>query len=192
MTTHPLLPYDALVPVPALFFRTPGRNECGRPTKGLLLTAPHDHDWAPDSPPADAADATERADSSDAPLTKVDITIAGHTVVVEAHRPMEAVARQALELIRRTAGDARRMPAGFDVGHADTQISDTQIADWEPHQGTRSRIPEPGRLATLSAVLHHHSLTWGHLWLLPTRLPVHRCSLHRPWTVLPSRSSPTR
>ncbi|MEU7905296.1 hypothetical protein [Actinoplanes sp. NPDC049118] len=58
------------------------------------------------------------------PLTKIDITIAGHTVVVEAHRSMEDVADLAYDLIRRTAVFARRLPIGFDTGHADTQLSD--------------------------------------------------------------------
>jgi hypothetical protein len=72
---------------------------------------------------ANAQDRSAPAGEGDASLAKVDITIAGHTVIVEAHRSMEDVSAQALDLIRRTAGYARRMPTGFDTGHPDTQIS---------------------------------------------------------------------
>lgn len=35
-------------------------------------------------------------------MTKVDITVAGHIVIVEADEPLEAVAAKALELFRAT------------------------------------------------------------------------------------------
>lgn len=49
---------------------------------------------------------------------KVDITVAGHTVIVEAAEPLDVVAAKALDLFRQTADDARRAPAGFAAGHA--------------------------------------------------------------------------
>jgi hypothetical protein len=35
-------------------------------------------------------------------MTKVDITVAGHIIIVEADEPLEAVAAKALELFRAT------------------------------------------------------------------------------------------
>ncbi|MEU4221979.1 hypothetical protein [Actinoplanes sp. NPDC026623] len=74
-------------------------------------------------PVSTAPDALDPSAGLD-PLTKVDITIAGHMVIVEAHRPMEDVAALAYDLIRRTAEYARRLPVGFDTGPAATQLAD--------------------------------------------------------------------
>lgn len=52
----------------------------------------------------------------DAPLTEVEITVAGHTIVVKAPAPLDEVAAQALGLYEQTKGSARRIPMGFDVG----------------------------------------------------------------------------
>lgn len=47
------------------------------------------------------------------PPTKVDITVAGHTVIVESAEPLDVVAAKALELFRATEDAARRIPVGF-------------------------------------------------------------------------------
>ena len=48
--------------------------------------------------------------------TRVEITVAGHTVICEAPEPLEAVAAKALQLFQTTAGAASRLPMGFDSG----------------------------------------------------------------------------
>lgn len=65
------------------------------------------------------------ADATEAPpppgINKVEITVAGHTVVVESSDSLEDVAGYALGLFDVTAEAARRIPIGFDVtgGQAD-------------------------------------------------------------------------
>lgn len=88
---------------------------------------PHSTDPAIDLSGLAPGDLVHATADDPMPLTKVDITIAGHTIIVEAHRSMEDVADLAYDLIRRTAAYARRLPTGFDTGHADTQLS-----DWPP------------------------------------------------------------
>ncbi len=54
---------------------------------------------------------------------KVDITVAGHTVIVEASEPLDVVAAKALDLFEKTAGYARRSPVGFAAGFANVDRS---------------------------------------------------------------------
>ncbi|MEU4777479.1 hypothetical protein [Micromonospora sp. NPDC023633] len=54
---------------------------------------------------------------------KVDITVAGHTVTVEAAEPLDVVAAKALDLFRQTAEYARRAPVGFAAAPAHVELS---------------------------------------------------------------------
>ncbi|MEV5765320.1 hypothetical protein AB0L34_12215 [Micromonospora sp. NPDC052213] len=54
---------------------------------------------------------------------KVDITVAGHTVIVEAAEPLDVVATKALDLFRQTSEDARRSPVGFGAPPAHVELS---------------------------------------------------------------------
>jgi hypothetical protein len=62
------------------------------------------------------------------PTSKVEITVAGHTVAVEGPEQTEHLAALALRLYRETADDARLMPMGFSAQPADLQIAPS----WEP------------------------------------------------------------
>ncbi|SCL16391.1 hypothetical protein GA0074692_6878 [Micromonospora pallida] len=54
---------------------------------------------------------------------KVDVTVAGHTVIVEAAEPLDVVAAKALDLFRETAGYARSSPVGFAAPPAHVELS---------------------------------------------------------------------
>lgn len=69
------------------------------------------------------------------PPTKIDLTVAGHTVIVESAEPLDVVAAKALELFRETAEYARRSPAGFAASGGQferAQPTPGQDPDWEP------------------------------------------------------------
>lgn len=61
--------------------------------------------------------------SEPAAPVKVDLTVAGHTVIVEAAEPLDVVAAKALDLFRETAGYARRSPVGFTAQPAHVELS---------------------------------------------------------------------
>lgn len=106
----------------------------------LPSTNPDPASATPADGPTPSPDATTADGPVEASPVKVDITVAGHTVVIEAHRRMEDVAALALHLIGRTAGYARRMPYGFDTSHADTQLADVD----DPSSVTARRTPGSG------------------------------------------------
>ncbi|MFY1658563.1 hypothetical protein [Micromonospora sp. WMMD1274] len=54
---------------------------------------------------------------------KVDITVAGHTVIVEATETLDVVAAKALDLFRQTTDEARRSPTGFTAPPAHVELS---------------------------------------------------------------------
>lgn len=70
------------------------------------------------------------------PPTKVDLTVAGHQVIIEAAEPLDVVAAKALELFRATEDAARRIPVGFAAtgSHVERAEPSTNGHDpeWEP------------------------------------------------------------
>jgi hypothetical protein len=52
---------------------------------------------------------------SDPAMVEVEITVAGHTIRVNAPRAMEDVAAQALGLYEQTKLSAKNIPIGFDA-----------------------------------------------------------------------------
>lgn len=63
------------------------------------------------------------------PPTKVDITVAGHQVIVEAPEPLDIVAAKALELFRATEDSARRSPIGFGTTGVHVERAEPEYCD---------------------------------------------------------------
>lgn len=59
---------------------------------------------------------------------EVEISVAGHTVIVKASRSLEDVAGQALQLFERTQKSARHIPIGFAVTGGQFEL--TEQADY--------------------------------------------------------------
>ena len=71
-------------------------------------------------------------DQTPAQVTKVDITVAGHQVIVEAAEPLDRVAGKALELFRATEQSACRIPVGFTAGSAHLERAEPSSNGYEP------------------------------------------------------------
>lgn len=91
---------------------------------------------------ADAPPVPGGADQPAEPVTaKTDITVAGHSVLVEvagarldAHTAVELVTARALHLFNITAGYARRTPVGFAAGGAHVEYAgDAHYSQLGPH-----------------------------------------------------------
>jgi hypothetical protein len=63
--------------------------------------------------------------------TKVEITVAGHTVTVESVASIEQVSAAALDLYRKTKLAAKKIPFGFDLGAA--QVERVEQPDYSGH-----------------------------------------------------------
>jgi hypothetical protein len=86
----------------------------------------------------------EEADSAPPPpgTNKVEITVAGHTVVVESTEPLEDVVGWAMGIFEQTADAARRSPLGFDVGVAHVERAEpyrepSPLESWEADDARR-------------------------------------------------------
>lgn len=67
---------------------------------------------------------------------KVEITVGGHSVVVESTDPLVDVAGYALGMFEQTRDDAKKLPFGFDVAggqfeHAEPYAEPSGMETWE-------------------------------------------------------------
>lgn len=86
---------------------------------------------------ADSED-IEEADTAPPPpgTNKVEITVAGHTVVIESADPLADVVGYAMTIFEETAGTATRIPVGFDAGggqfeRAEPYVEPSGMERWE-------------------------------------------------------------
>jgi hypothetical protein len=80
---------------------------------------------------------------------EVEVSVAGHCVRVRAAAPMGKVAETALDLFRRTSGDARRIPVGFDTVGGQIELADPPaegFGDLRPLESPEDRNARLGRL----------------------------------------------
>ncbi len=79
--------------------------------------------------------------------SKVEITVGGHTVVVESAEPLSEVVGYALGIYDQTKDAAKRLPFGFDVSggqfeRAEPYLEPSGAAGWEDeHAGRLDRKP---------------------------------------------------
>lgn len=91
----------------------------------------------------DNPEITEEADLAPPPpgLNKVEITVAGHTVLIESGDPLEDVVGYALGVYEQTRLEAKRIPLGFDVGVAQVERApayvDPRQEQWEDDDARR-------------------------------------------------------
>ncbi len=92
------------------------------------------------------ADPEENEEGEPAPpppgTNKVEITVAGHTVLVESADPLVDVVGYAMGIFEQTAAAARRIPIGFDIAggqfeRAEPYLEPTGVERWE-EEGERS------------------------------------------------------
>lgn len=57
-------------------------------------------------------------------MTKVDITVAGHTIIIEADESLDVVSYLALDLYRQTSDTTKRLTVGFAPGAAQVERGD--------------------------------------------------------------------
>lgn len=81
---------------------------------------------------------------------KVEITVGGHSVVVESADPLVDVAGYALGMFEQTRDDAKKLPFGFDVAggqfqHAEPYAEPGGMEGWEDARA-RSRDGATRRL----------------------------------------------
>ncbi|MET0701654.1 MAG: hypothetical protein ABWY93_18545 [Mycobacterium sp.] len=62
--------------------------------------------------------------------TKIELTVAGHTVAVEGAETANELATLALSLFRETAGYAQRSTIGFAAGAAETSLAPPGESNW--------------------------------------------------------------
>jgi hypothetical protein len=68
--------------------------------------------------------------------TKVEITVGGHTIIIESAEPLADVVGYAYELHQRTSDAAKKIPMGFDVGggqfeRAEPYVEPSSMQSWE-------------------------------------------------------------
>lgn len=91
----------------------------------------------------DNPEITEEADLAPPPpgLNKIEITVAGHSVVIESADPLADVIGYALGVYEQTRLEARRIPLGFDVGVAQVERApayvDPRQESWEDEDARR-------------------------------------------------------
>lgn len=80
----------------------------------------------------DNPEITEEGDLAPPPpgLNKVEITVAGHTVIVESADPLADVIGYALGAYEQTRLEAKAIPFGFDIGIAQVE----RAPDWSGHR----------------------------------------------------------
>lgn len=67
---------------------------------------------------------------------EIEISVAGHTVIVKAARSMEDVAAQAVQLFERTQRSAMRIPIGFAVTGGQFELTE------QPDYSSVTLLPE--------------------------------------------------
>jgi hypothetical protein len=66
------------------------------------------------------------AEDESPPMTEVEITVGGHTIIVKAAEPMADVAAQALGLYEQTQLSAEKIKFGFDVTSSQIELREQQ------------------------------------------------------------------
>lgn len=69
--------------------------------------------------------------------SRVEITVAGHTVAVESPDPLADVVGYALSLYEQTAGAAARSPVGFDTAGGNFERATLYAEGWEDDRAGR-------------------------------------------------------
>lgn len=95
------------------------------------------------------------AEEDDAPptpeITEVEITVAGHTIIVKSAAALDEVAAKALGLYEQTKIDGKRIPVGFDNTAAQVERADppsyTGLSEGEDEDARMGRQPPQGEPA---------------------------------------------
>lgn len=72
---------------------------------------------------ADTTDTEQAEPAPPSPQNEVEITVAGHTVIVKSCDPLADVIGYAHGLFDATAGYAKRLPIGFDTTGAHIELA---------------------------------------------------------------------